>query len=99
MTQNMKLEDSITLAHRLQGSLVNTMTRKMADVRDLGVKKALFYVLVGARMPSVLVEMFFITNKIEGRAMTQDGYQNAVVESLYEGIQKYKETVMAAKTL
>lgn len=99
MTQNMKLEDSITLAHRLQGSLVNTMGRKMADVRDLGVKKALFYVLVGARMPSVLVEMFFITNKIEGRAMTQDEYQNAVVDSLYEGIQKYKQTVMAAKTL
>lgn len=99
MTQNMKLEDSITLAHRLQGSLVNTMARKMADVRDLGVKKALFYVLVGARMPSVLVEMFFITNKIEGRAMTRDEYQNAVVDSLYEGIQKYKQTVMAAKTL
>jgi N-acetylmuramoyl-L-alanine amidase len=99
MTQNMKLEDSITLAHRLQGSLVNTMARKMVDVRDLGVKKALFYVLVGARMPSVLVEMFFITNKIEGRAMTRDEYQNAVVDSLYEGIQKYKQTVMAAKTL
>ena len=99
MTQNMKLEDSITLAHRLQGSLVNTMTGKMADVRDLGVKKALFYVLVGARMPSVLVEMFFITNKTEGRAMAQDGYQNAVVDSLYDGIQKYNQTIMAAKTL
>ncbi|MGE5303353.1 MAG: N-acetylmuramoyl-L-alanine amidase [Alphaproteobacteria bacterium] len=99
MTQNMKLEDSITLAHRLQGSLVSTMTRKMADVRDLGVKKALFYVLVGARMPSVLVEMFFITNKTEGRAMAQDNYQNAVVDSLYDGIQKYNQTVMAAKTL
>jgi N-acetylmuramoyl-L-alanine amidase len=99
MTQNMKLEDSITLAHRLQGSLVSTMTRKMADVRDLGVKKALFYVLVGAKMPSVLVEMFFITNKTEGRAMAQDNYQNAVVDSLYDGIQKYNQTVMAAKTL
>ena len=99
MTQNMKLEDSITLAHRLQASLVNTMTRKMTDVRDLGVKKALFYVLVGARMPSVLVEMFFITNKTEGRAMAKDSYQNAVVDSLYDGIQKYNQTIMAAKTL
>lgn len=99
MTQNMKLEDSITLAHRLQGSLVASMAREMADVRDLGVKKALFYVLVGARMPSVLVEMFFITNRSEGRAMTQERYQDAVVDSLYEGIQKYNQTVMAAKTL
>ncbi len=99
MTQNMKLEDSITLAHRLQGSLVETMAKQMTDVRDLGVKKALFYVLVGARMPSVLVEMFFITNRSEGRAMTQERYQDAVVDSLYEGIQKYNQTVMAAKTL
>ena len=99
MTQNMKLEDSITLAHRLQGSLVGTMARQMADVRDLGVKKALFYVLVGARMPSVLVEMFFITNKSEGRAMAQERYQDAVVDSLYEGIQKYNQTIVAAKTL
>jgi N-acetylmuramoyl-L-alanine amidase len=99
MTQNMKLEDSITLAHRLQETLVGTMGRQMGDVRDLGVKKALFYVLVGARMPSVLVEMFFITNRSEGRAMSQERYQDAVVDSLYEGIQKYNQTVMAAKTL
>ena len=69
MTQNMKLEDSITLAHQLQGALVGGMSKVMSDVKDLGVKKALFYVLVGARMPSVLVEMFFITNRTEGRAM------------------------------
>ena len=99
MTQNMKLEDSISLAHRLQGSLVSGMAKTLAEVKDLGVKKALFFVLVGAKMPSVLVEMFFITNKTEGRAMTQEGYQNAMVEALYEGIQKYGQTNLAAKTL
>ncbi len=99
MTQNMKLEDSITLADRLQRSLVGTMSKQMADVRDLGVKKALFYVLVGARMPSVLVEMFFVTNKSEGREMAQERYQDAVVDSLYEGIQNYNQTIVAAKAL
>jgi N-acetylmuramoyl-L-alanine amidase len=99
MTQNMKLEDSITLAHRLQGSLVNGMATKLGDVRDLGVKKALFYVLVGARMPSVLVEMFFITNKAEGAAMRQEKYQNAIVDALYEGILKYNQSQVAMKTL
>ena len=99
MTQNMKLEDSITLAYRLHGSLVAGMTKRMSDVRDLGVKKALFYVLVGARMPSVLVEMFFITHKSEGRAMSQESYQDAMVEALYEGIQKYAQTAVAAKAL
>ncbi|MBM4261041.1 MAG: N-acetylmuramoyl-L-alanine amidase [Deltaproteobacteria bacterium] len=98
MMQNSKLEDSITLAHNLQSSVVNTMSKKM-DVRDLGVKKALFYVLVGARMPSVLVEMFFITNKAEGRAMAQEAYQDSVVEALYDGILKYNQSTLAVKTL
>jgi N-acetylmuramoyl-L-alanine amidase len=99
MTQNMKLEDSVTLAHRLHDSLVGSMSAKLGEIKDLGVKKALFYVLVGARMPSVLLEMFFITNKNEGRAMRQEEYQDAVTDALYEGIQKYQETVLAGKTL
>jgi N-acetylmuramoyl-L-alanine amidase len=99
MMQNMKQEDSITLAHRLQGALVGGMTKVMGDVRDLGVKKALFHVLVGARMPSVLVEMFFISNRIEARAMSQDSHQDAMVEALYEGIQKFGQTNLMAKTL
>ncbi len=99
MMQNMKLEDSITLAHRLQGALVGGMTKVMGDVRDLGVKKALFHVLVGARMPSVLVEMFFISNRIDARAMSQDSHQDALVEALYDGIQKFGQTNLMAKTL
>jgi N-acetylmuramoyl-L-alanine amidase len=99
MTQNMKLEDSITLAHRLQGSMVAGMGKAMGDVRDLGVKKALFYVLVGARMPSVLVEMFFISNRSEGRAMNQATYQDAMVDALFEGIQKYGQSNLIARTL
>jgi N-acetylmuramoyl-L-alanine amidase len=99
MTQNMKLEDSITLAHRLQGSAVGGMTKAIGEVKDLGVKKALFYVLVGARMPSVLVEMFFITNRNEGRAMSQVIGQDAMVEALMQGIQKYAQSALMARTL
>ena len=86
MTQNMKLEDSVTLAHRLHDSLMGAVIEKNRRVRDLGVKKALFYVLVGARMPSVLLEMFFITNQTKGRAMDQEANQDAVVDALYDGI-------------
>jgi N-acetylmuramoyl-L-alanine amidase len=99
MTQNMKLEDSITLAHRLQTSMVSGMTRVMDDVKDLGVKKALFYVLVGARMPSVLVEMFFITNRSEGRAMSRQSSQDAMVDALFEGIEKFGRSNLMVKTL
>lgn len=99
MMQNVKLEDSISLAHHLQGAVVSGMSRKMSDVKDLGVKKALFYVLVGARMPSVLVEMFFITNRLEGPAMSDEGHQDAMVDSLLEGIRKYTQGSVATKTL
>jgi len=99
MTQNMKLEDSITLAHRLQGALIGGMSKVSAEVKDLGVKKALFHVLVGARMPSVLVEMLFITNRGEANMMSQESNQDALVESLFEGIQKFGETNLMAKTL
>ena len=99
MTQNMKLEDSITLAHRLQTALIGGMHKVTDDVRDLGVKKALFHVLVGARMPSVLVELLFITNRAEAKMISQESNQDALVESLFEGIQKFGETNLMAKTL
>ena len=99
MTQNMKLEDSIALAHRLHNSAVGGMSKAISEVKDLGVKKALFYVLVGARMPSVLVEMFFITNPNEGRSMSQESTQEAMVEALMQGIQKYAQSNLIARTL
>jgi N-acetylmuramoyl-L-alanine amidase len=99
MTQNMKLEDSITLAHHLQQSVVGGMTKAVGEVRDLGVKTALFYVLVGARMPSVLVEMFFVTHRVEGPAMSREANQDALANSLFEGIQKYGHSIVLAKPL
>ncbi|HKY07448.1 MAG TPA: N-acetylmuramoyl-L-alanine amidase, partial [Candidatus Binatia bacterium] len=75
------------------------MTKVMSDVKDLGVKKALFHVLVGARMPSVLVEMLFISNRAEAQAMRDETHQNALVDALYEGIQKFGRTNLVAKTL
>lgn len=99
LTQNSKLEDSITLAHRLQSSLVSQLGQRYGHVKNLGVKKALFYVLVGARMPSVLSELFFITNKVEARTLTQRAYQDAILEGLYNGIKKYHESLLVVKNL
>jgi len=99
MVQNLKLEDSVTLAHRLQGSVVTQVARRYGEVRDLGVKKAQFYVLVGARMPSVLVELFFVTNKTEARALSSEAYQEALADALYDGIKKYQESGLVVKNL
>ncbi|MFQ5541264.1 MAG: N-acetylmuramoyl-L-alanine amidase, partial [Candidatus Binatia bacterium] len=98
-TQSSKLEDSISLAHNLQSSLVSHMRRRYRKVKDLGVKKGLFYVLVGARMPSVLLEVFFVTNRTEGRALVRRSFQNSIVEALYRGIKRYLESPGAVKNL
>jgi N-acetylmuramoyl-L-alanine amidase len=93
------MEDSIRLAHHLQGSMVTRVGQKYGGTVDLGVKKALFHVLVGARMPSVLVEVSFITNRIEGRNLTTPAYQETVVNALYEGIERYRASAFAARNL
>lgn len=99
LTQNSKLEDSITLAHHLHASVVSHVSERYGGVIDLGVKKALFYVLVGARMPSVLAEIFFITNKQEWKQLTSQATQNAIVDALYEGIKKYRDSSPVVKNL
>ena len=99
LTQSFKLEDSISLAHNLQSSLVSNMGRRYRKVKDLGVKKGLFYVLVGARMPSVLLEVFFVTNRLEGRSLVQRSFQNAIVEALYRGIKRYLKSPGLTKNL
>ena len=99
LTQNSKLEDSISLAHNIQSSLVSHMGRSYRKVKNLGVKKGLFYVLVGARMPSVLLEVFFVTNRTEGRALARRSFQNSIVEAVYRGIKKYLERPGAVKNL
>jgi len=46
-----------------------------------------------------LVEMFFISNPAEARAMSEESYQDTVVEALYDGILKHNESTVANKTL
>ena len=54
-----------------------------------GVYGANFAVLRGSRMPSVLVEFGFLTNKKEAQKMADEYYQNKVVEGIYKALKKY----------
>ena len=56
---------------------------------DLGVKQALFYVLFGARMPSVLVEVSFISNPEEEHLLSEDSYRTKIAEAIAEGLDTY----------
>lgn len=89
LIQNAKLEDSISLSHKLQDSLVATLGAHYKDIRDLGVKKAPFFVLVGAHMPCALVEVSFIDHPVEGARLATKQYQDLIAQSLYSGIRSY----------
>lgn len=89
LIQNAKLEDSISLSHKLQDALVSNLSAHYDNIRDLGVKKAPFFVLVGAHMPCALVEVSFIDHPVEGARLATKQYQDLIAQSLYSGIRSY----------
>ncbi len=82
-------DQAINVAGYIQQSLVTSMGKKYNQVNDLGVKQALFYVLVGARMPSSLVEVSFISNPQEEKLLSTESYRQSLARSIAEGIHKY----------
>ena len=82
-------DESRRLAGYIQSSVVGTMRRDYEDVRDLGVKKALFYVLLGVRMPSVLVETGFMTHAAEGRRLSDPKYQARISAAIANGVRRF----------
>ncbi len=89
LMKNTKIEESTRLANIVHQNFVKGMKSKYSDINDLGVKQAPFYVLLGARMPSILIETSFVSNKIEGQRLMEESYQKAVCESIADGIEKY----------
>lgn len=94
-----KRDDSVKLSGYIQNSLVSSIRPKYPKVLNLGVKQALFYVLVGAKMPSALVEVSFISNKEEEKLLSDDTYKEKLAASIAEGIHKYFSSVPAQKTV
>ncbi|MGF1510167.1 MAG: N-acetylmuramoyl-L-alanine amidase [Myxococcota bacterium] len=80
---------SRSLGLQIQAAMVRNISRRWADVPDLGVKSALFYVLLGVRMPAVLVEGGFLTHPEEGRLLGTGAYREALSKGIAEGIQRY----------
>ena len=84
--QGIKMDDSITLAHSVQDALVGKLKIDYAHVKNLGVKRAPFYVLVGAHMPCILTEVSFIDHPEEGRLLATQKYQELISNGIFEGI-------------
>jgi N-acetylmuramoyl-L-alanine amidase len=86
---NYKLNDSAHLAEEVQKSLTNKIRSSHADVKNLGVKQGPFYVLVGATMPSILVETAFLSNPQEETRLKDPAYQEQTALGILEGIRTY----------
>ncbi len=89
LMKNAKIKESSRLATDVHSCLVAGMQKKYSGVNDLGVKQAPFYVLLGARMPSILIETSFISNSTECKRLVSASYQKALVNSITDGIEKY----------
>ncbi|HVE84008.1 MAG TPA: N-acetylmuramoyl-L-alanine amidase [Myxococcales bacterium] len=82
-------EESSHLAQRVQGSLVGELSGKYSGVVDLGTKQALFYVLLGAKMPAILVETSFVSNPEEEKRLDSAAYQADVANAIASGVGEY----------
>jgi len=89
LIQNAKIEDSLRLARSLQSSIFSNLAEHWQIGRSLGVKKGPFYVLVGAHMPCVLVEMGFIDNASDGKNLSESKFRAELAHSLFLGIKSY----------
>jgi N-acetylmuramoyl-L-alanine amidase len=81
----------------VQAALVKQLRKSYSNVSNLGVKQAPFYVLIGAQMPSVLVEVSFISNKMESQRLASPAYRQKIAEGVAEGVKKYISEIKLAR--
>ncbi len=84
-----KIDESREFAVDVQHSLYSGLERDNPGLRDRGVKKAPFVVLIGANMPSILAEISFLTNPSDATELRRGEYRERIAESLYRGVAHY----------
>jgi len=94
-----KRDESNKLANYIQLSMVNELHRNYSEIVDLKVKWAMFYVLFGAQMPSVLVEVSFVSNPLEEKLLSENTYRNDLAKSIASGIMRYLSSSPETQTI
>lgn len=84
-----KTNDSARLATVVQDNLVFQLREKYKNIKSNGIKGAPFYVLVGTKMPSILIEASFISNPEEEERLKDEEYLKEIVEGISSGLLKY----------
>jgi len=91
MAQNAFIKQSQFLASVVQSALAKKLVAN--GMKNRGVKQGPFWVMVGATMPNILIEMGYVSNKAEAKFLKQKGNQTKIAQAIYNGIAQYKEQV------
>lgn len=83
------VDESMRLAQYVQDGIVTSLKKRYPEVKDRGVKYALFYVLFGTEIPSILIETSFISNPTEEKRLRSREYRRLIAKGIFEGIMRY----------
>ena len=87
--KNSKISESSRLAQQVHDAIITRLEKKYPHIKNLGVKQAPFYVLIGAEMPAILVEMSFISNPDDAQHLKDNHFLTNIANDISSGIQSY----------
>ncbi len=99
MQKTNKVNESNRLASSIQSRMTDYMQKRYNRIRSLGVKRGPFYVLIGANMPSILIETGFISNRMEERRLSDDRYIDHLSNAIALGVEKYSSYIKTASRI
>ena len=82
-------DESLELAHAIHGNMASEKNLNKWDTKDRGVIKSCFYVINHTEVPSVLIEMGFISNLDERARLLKKSYKEDIATSIANGILEY----------
>lgn len=88
MAQSAFMKQSEQLASGVQEEMAKRL--RSLNMKNRGVKQAGFWVMIGAAMPSILVEVGFVTNKYEARIIKTNSHQQKIAEGIFSGLRQFK---------
>ena len=88
-----KIDESKEFAEDVQDSLSKRIQKTARVVKNRGVRKAPFVVLIGADMPSILTEISFLSNPADEKLLKQPEHRQRVAEGIFQGIAGYLQSL------
>jgi N-acetylmuramoyl-L-alanine amidase len=88
-----KIDESKEFAEDIQDSLSKRIQKTAKPVKNRGVRKAPFVVLIGADMPSILTEISFLSNPTDEQLLKKPEHRQRVAEGLFQGVADYLQSL------